>query len=65
MTRLNEVLTYRWGVATVVLLVFAFLTKCDFHIGYKDFKTIFGLSLLHIKYLLSDSCPFQVKRIQR
>ena len=36
-----EVLTYRWGVATVVLLVFAFLTKCDFHIGYKDFKTIF------------------------
>lgn len=34
------------GVATVVLLVFAFLTKCDFHIGYKDFKTIFGLSLL-------------------
>ena len=39
-------LTYRWGVATVVLLVFAFLTKCDFHIGYKDFKTIFGLSLL-------------------
>ena len=41
-----EVLTYRWGVATVVLLVFAFLTKCDFHIGYKDFKTIFGLSLL-------------------
>ena len=41
-----EVLTYRWGVARVVLLVFAFLTKCDFHIGYKDFKTIFGLSLL-------------------
>ena len=41
-----EVLTYRWGVATVVLLVFAFLTKCDFHIGYKNFKTIFGLSLL-------------------
>lgn len=28
------------------LACFAFLTKCDFHIGYKDFKTIFGLSLL-------------------
>ena len=40
-----EVLTYRWGVATVVLLVFAFLTKCDFHIGYKDFKTMDALQL--------------------
>ncbi len=26
-----EVLTYRWGVATVVLLVFAFLTKWKSH----------------------------------
>ena len=37
-----EVLTYRWGVATVVLLVFAFLTKCDFHIGYKNFNSKHG-----------------------
>ncbi len=41
-----EVLTYRWGVATVVLLLFGFLARCNFRMGYKNFKTVFGLSLL-------------------
>ena len=50
-----EVLTYRWGVATVVLLVFAFLTKCDFHIGYKDFKNNFRTELAACAYFV-QSC---------
>ena len=58
-----EVLTYRWGVATVVLLVFAFLTKCDFHIGYKDFKTIFGLSLLRALTSFSLVIAYQILQV--
>lgn len=40
-----EVLTYRWGVATVVLLLFGFLAGCNFRLGAKEFMTVFGLSL--------------------
>lgn len=40
-----EVLTYRWGVATLALILFGLFTGCSFHISYKDFRTVFGLSL--------------------
>ena len=40
-----EVLTYRWGVATVVFLLFGFLAGCNFRLGAKEFMTVFGLSL--------------------
>ena len=40
-----EVLTYRWGVATVVLLLVGCLAGCNFRLGAKEFMTVFGLSL--------------------
>lgn len=40
-----EVLTYRWGVATVVLVLFGLLSGCNFRLGTKDFMTVFVLSL--------------------
>ena len=38
-------LTYRWGVATVVLVLFGLLSGCNFRLGTKDFMTVFVLSL--------------------
>ena len=52
-----EVLTYRWGVATVVLLLFGFLAGCNFRLGAKEFMTVFGLSLFRVGYLIqSGNC---------
>ena len=41
-----EVLSYRWGVASVVLTILGMATGCDFRLSKKDFVTVFFLSLL-------------------
>lgn len=40
-----EVLTYRWGVATVALILFGLFSGCKFRMDSKDFPTVFVLSL--------------------
>ena len=41
-----EVLSYRWGVASIVLTVLGLFSGCNFRLSVKDFKVVFGLSLL-------------------
>ena len=41
-----EVLSYRWGVASVVLIIFGMLSGCKFRLARKDFGVVFLLSLL-------------------
>ena len=41
-----EVLSYRWGVASIVLTVLGLFSGCKFRLSVKDFKVVFGLSLL-------------------
>lgn len=41
-----EVLSYRWGVASVVLIAFGLLSGCDFRLTRKDLGVVFLLSLL-------------------
>lgn len=41
-----EVLSYRWGVASVVLIAFGLLSGCNFRLTRKDFGVVFLLSLL-------------------
>lgn len=41
-----EVLSYRWGVASVVLIIFGMLSGCNFRLARKDFGVVFLLSLL-------------------
>lgn len=40
-----EVLSYRWGVASLTLALFGWLTGCKFRIDRKDIFTVFCLSL--------------------
>lgn len=40
-----DVLTYRWGVATLALVLFGLSRGCNFHLKYKEFVTILSLSL--------------------
>lgn len=41
-----EVLSYRWGIAALILSLFGVLSGCDFRLGRKDFAVVFALSLL-------------------
>lgn len=41
-----EVLSYRWGIAALILSLFGALSGCDFRLGRKDFTVVFALSLL-------------------
>lgn len=41
-----EVLSYRWGIAAVILTVFGLLSGCDFRLRRKDLAVVFALSLL-------------------
>lgn len=41
-----EVLSYRWGIAAVILTVFGLLSGCDFRLNRKDLVVVFALSLL-------------------
>lgn len=41
-----EVLSYRWGVASVVLTAFGLFSGCSFRLSKKDFGVVFLLSLL-------------------
>ena len=41
-----EVLSYRWGVASIVLIVFGWLSGCNFRLAKKDLLVVFLLSLL-------------------
>lgn len=40
-----EVLTYRWGVASLCLGVCGVAAGCDFRLGRKDLRAVFLLSL--------------------
>lgn len=41
-----EVLSYRWGVASVVLTAFGLFSGCSFRLSKKDFGVVFLLSML-------------------
>ena len=41
-----EVLSYRWGVATIALTLFGWCSGCSFRLEKKDFLVVFLLSLL-------------------
>ena len=41
-----EVLSYRWGVASIVLIVFGWLSGCNFRLAGKDWGVVFLFSLL-------------------
>jgi hypothetical protein len=41
-----EVLSYRWGIASVVLIIFGLFSGCDFRLKRKDLAVVFALSLL-------------------
>ena len=40
-----EVLTYRWGIASLCLIGFGLLAGCNFRLSKKDFGVVFLLSL--------------------
>lgn len=41
-----EVLSYRWGVAAIVLTLFGWCSGCNFRLAKKDLLVVFLLSLL-------------------
>lgn len=41
-----EVLSYRWGVAAIVLILLGWCSGCSFRLARKDLLVVFGLSLL-------------------
>lgn len=43
-----EVLSYRWGTASVVLIIFGLFSGCDFRLKRKDLAVVFALSLLRV-----------------
>lgn len=48
-----EVLTYRWGVATLCLAVYGLMAGCDFRLNGSLLRTVFVLSLLRAVTSLS------------
>lgn len=54
-----EVLSYRWGVASITLLIFAILTGCNFKLSRKKFGTVFCLSLFRAITSLSLVIAYQ------
>lgn len=45
-----EILSYRWGIASVVLIIFGLFSGCDFRLKRKDLAVVFALSLLRGKH---------------
>ena len=43
-----EILSYRWGIASVVLIIFGLFSGCDFRLKRKDLAVVFALSLLRV-----------------
>lgn len=54
-----EVLSYRWGVATLALVFFGMATGRNFHVSRKDFKTILILSIFRAATSLSLVIAYQ------
>lgn len=54
-----EVLSYRWGAASLALGAFGFLTGCDFRISRREFRAIFLLSLFRAATSLSLVIAYQ------
>lgn len=54
-----EVLSYRWGIASVLLILFGLLSGCNFRLNKKDFGTVFLLSLFRAATSLSLVIAYQ------
>lgn len=55
-----EVLSYRWGVASVVLTAFGLFSGCSFRLSKKDFGVVFLLSLLRAVTSFSLIIAYQI-----
>ena len=52
-----EVLTYRWGIASLCLIGFGLLAGCNFRLSKKDFGVVFsGNDLIQPGDRLSEYC---------
>ena len=54
-----EVLTYRWGVASLCLGAYGVLAGCDFRLGRRGLGTVFLLSLFRAATSLSLVIAYQ------
>lgn len=54
-----EVLSYRWGIASLTLILFGWLSGCNFRLNKKDFGTVFLLSLFRAVTSLSLVIAYQ------
>lgn len=54
-----EVLSYRWGIASVLLIPFGLLSGCNFRLKKKDLGTVFLLSLFRAATSLSLVIAYQ------
>lgn len=54
-----EVLSYRWGIASLTLILFGWLSGCNFRLNKKDFGTVFPLSLFRAATSLSLLIAYQ------
>ena len=54
-----EVLSYRWGIASLTLILFGWLSGCNFRLNKKDFGTVFLLSLFRAATSLSLLIAYQ------
>ena len=54
-----EVLSYRWGVATIALTLFGWCSGCSFRLEKKDFLVVLLLSLLRAVTLFSLLIAYQ------
>lgn len=54
-----EVLSYRWGVASLSLILFGLFSKCNFHLRKTDFCIVFLLSLFRAITSLSLVVAYQ------
>lgn len=54
-----EVLTYRWGVASLCLGAYGLLAGCDFRLGRRELGTVFLLSLFRAATSLSLVIAYQ------
>ena len=57
-----EVLSYRWGIASLTLILFGWLSGCNFRLNKKDFGTVFLLSLFRAATSLSSFDRFDIDR---
>lgn len=54
-----EVLTYRWGVASLCLVAYGLAAGCDFHLGRRELGTVFLLSIFRAATSLSLVIAYQ------